>query len=672
MAAEGADDLSADVTIRLRDRSRRLLRSLLRPHRRAVWIAVVALLLLQNAAAMTGPYLVEVGIDRGIPPLQRGGRPTVLIVVTVAFVVAAFVEYVSKRAFLVASGKVGQAVLYDLRTRVYDHFQRLSPAFHERYTSGRVISRLTSDVDALGELLDGGIDDLVVAALSVGSVGVILLFLDLPMGLVTLLSFPLLLWLSRWFRRNSAIAYRRTRETVALVIVHFVESLGGIRAVQAFRREPRNQEIFEALNHDYRLANERAFKLVAIFAPGIKLIGNVTVAVVLVYGGYRVMGGQTQVGVLAAFLLYLRRFFEPMQELSMFYNSLQSATAALEKLSGVLDETPAVAEPEHPVALPAHRGTGRPRRRALRLPRRRRAARPRPAHPGRADRRAGGRDRRRQDHDRAAGRPLLRPGRGCRAARRRRPARPLRGRPAARGGDGDPGELPVRRHGRREHPLRPAGGERPLGRGRGTGHRRARLHRGAARRLRHRRRQARRPAVGRAAPARRVRPGVPRRPGGADPRRGDLVARHPERAAGPAGAAHDPGRPYGADHRPPAVHRGDRRPGAGARRRPDHRGRQPGRAGQRRRRLRRPARRLGRLARLGTSPEDRRMDLGSNSTAIRSAGRSCRTRCPMPAARRPRGRRAGRTSSRRAARLRLSRRRQPELRARRGCPSSSR
>jgi ATP-binding cassette subfamily B protein len=355
VAAEGSDDLSADVTIRLRDRSRRLLRSLLHPHRRAVWIAV-GLLLVQNAAAMTGPYLVAVGIDRGIPPLQHGGSARVLAVVTAAFVVAALVEYVAKRAFLVASGRVGQAVLFDLRTRVYDHFQRLSPAFHERYTSGRVISRLTSDVDAIGELLDGGIDDLVLAGLSVVSVGVILLLLDLPMGAVTLLSFPLLLWISRWFRRNSAVAYRRTRETVALVIVHFVESLGGIRAVQAFRREARNQEIFEQLNEDYRSANERAFKLVAIFAPGIKLIGNVTVAVVLVYGGYRVMGGQAQVGVLAAFLLYLRRFFEPMQDLSMFYNSLQSATAALEKLSGVLEETPTVAEPQDPVPLPKAEG----------------------------------------------------------------------------------------------------------------------------------------------------------------------------------------------------------------------------------------------------------------------------------------------------------------------------
>jgi ATP-binding cassette, subfamily B, bacterial len=355
VASEHADDLSDATTVRLRRRSRRLLGLLVRPHRRTLWVAV-GLLLLQNAAAMSGPYLVKVGIDRGIPPLDQRDDATVLTVVTVAFVVAAIMEYVTKRAFLVLSGRVGQAVLYDLRTRVYDHFQRLSPAFHERYTSGRVISRLTSDVDAIAELLDGGIDDLVLAALSVGSVGVILLFLDLPMGLVTLLSFPLLLWISRWFRRQSALAYRRTRETVALVIVHFVESLGGIRAVQAFRREPRNQAIFEALDTDYRMANERAFKLVAIFAPGIKLIGNVTLAVVLVFGGYRVLGGDAQVGVLAAFLLYLRRFFDPMQDLSMFYNSLQSATAALEKLSGVLEETPTVAEPATPVALPQPAG----------------------------------------------------------------------------------------------------------------------------------------------------------------------------------------------------------------------------------------------------------------------------------------------------------------------------
>ena len=350
-----SDIETVELSAALRGRSRRLLRLLLRPHKKALWWAIV-LLLIQNAAAMAGPYLVKVGIDRGIPPIDDDGDASVLIAVTIAFVVAALIEYVTKRSFLMSSGRIGQAVLYDLRTRVYDHFQRLSPAFHEKYTSGRVISRLTSDVDALGELIDGGIDDLVLAGLSVVSVGVILLFMDLPMGLLTLCSFPFLIWLSRWFQRNSAVAYRRTRETVALVIVHFVESLSGIRAVQAFRREGRNQQIFEELNNDFRLANERAFKLIAIFAPGIKLIGNITVAGVLIYGGYRVMDGAVEVGVLAAFLLYLRRFFEPMQELSMFYNSLQSATAALEKLSGVLEETPTVAEPENTIPLDVAEG----------------------------------------------------------------------------------------------------------------------------------------------------------------------------------------------------------------------------------------------------------------------------------------------------------------------------
>ena len=299
----------------------------------------VALLLLQNAAGMAGPYLVMLGIDRAITPLRAGdARP--LIGVAVAFAVAAAAEYAGKRGFLTLSSRIGQAVLLDLRQRVYDHFLRLSVGFHERYTSGRVIARLTSDMDSIAELVDGGIDDLVLAGLSIVSVAGILLWLDPPLAAVTLLAFPFLLLISRWFARASGHAYRRTRETVALVIVHFVESLGGIRAVQAFRREPRNQHIFASVNDEYRRANLRAFRLIATYSPGIKVIGNVTVAVVLTYGGWRVLHGDTEIGVLAAFLLYLRRFFEPMQELSQFYNSLQSATAALEKLSGVLDERP--------------------------------------------------------------------------------------------------------------------------------------------------------------------------------------------------------------------------------------------------------------------------------------------------------------------------------------------
>ncbi|ATO16515.1 ABC transporter [Micromonospora sp. WMMA2032] len=346
-----AEDSSPAAVTRLRARSRLLLRHLLRPHRRRLGLAV-SLLLAQNAAAMAGPYLVMLGIDRGIGPL-RAGDAGPLVAVAAAFVVATVTEYATRRAFLALAARIGQAVLLDLRRRVYAHFLRLDVGFHERYTSGRMVSRLTSDLESIGELVDGGIDKLVMAVLSVLSVAGILLWLDLPLAAVTLLAFPFLFWLSRWFARASAGAYRRTREAVALVIVHFVESLRGIRAVQAFRREPRNQRIFAAVNDDYRRASLRAFRLIAVYSPGIRLIGNLTAAVVLGYGGWRVLGGRTEVGVLAAFLLYLRRFFEPMEELSQFYNALQSATAALEKLAGVLDERPAVAEPARPVPLPA-------------------------------------------------------------------------------------------------------------------------------------------------------------------------------------------------------------------------------------------------------------------------------------------------------------------------------
>jgi len=357
-ADEDAEQTRAErgSAVRLRAGSRALLGSLVRPHRRSLlWIVV--LLLLQSGAEMAGPYLVKLGIDNGIPPLLREPRNSdVLIGVAIAFAVATVAAYLGKQGFITLSGKVGQAMLFDLRNRVYQHFQRLSVGFHERYTSGRMISRLTSDMDSISELFDGGVEDLILSALSVVSVAVVLLWLDLPLALVSLVLFPVLLWLSRWFQRSSAVAYRRTREAVALVIVHFVETMGGIRAVQAFRREPRNEEIFRAVNRSYRDANVAAWRLIAIFAPSIKLIGNVTIAIVLTYGGYRVLHGQTQVGVLAAFLLYLRKFFDPMQDLSQFYNSLQSATAALEKLSGVLDERPSVPEPARPTPLPEPHG----------------------------------------------------------------------------------------------------------------------------------------------------------------------------------------------------------------------------------------------------------------------------------------------------------------------------
>ena len=199
-------------------------------------------------------------------------------------------------------------------------------------------------------MLETGFDGLITAALTlVGTVGAAARPRR-PLGLVALLCGPVLALLTNWFRKESAKRYRVTREKVALVIVHFVESMNGIRAVQAFRREPRNQEIFEDVNDHYRARQPVAFRLVAWFMPAIRLIGNMTIALVLLYGGYLAYHGEVTVGVLAAFLLYLRQFFEPMMEISQFYNTFQSASAALEKLSGVLEEVPDVPVPTRPDA----------------------------------------------------------------------------------------------------------------------------------------------------------------------------------------------------------------------------------------------------------------------------------------------------------------------------------
>jgi ATP-binding cassette, subfamily B, bacterial len=343
------------VSLLLRDRSRRLFRDLLRPHSRVLKILLAAVLV-ENAARLAVPFLVKEGIDRGIPPLLAGeGSHTLLVIIAIVFG-AVLLQAVTRQAFLTMAGRIGQDMLLALRRRMFGHFLTLSPAFHESYTTGRVISRQTSDIDAIYELLETGFDGLITAVLTLFGTAVLLLVLDVKLGLVALLCFPLLWLLTRWFRIESAKAYRRTRETVALVIVHFVETMGGMRAVQAFRREPRNQHIFNSVNDDYRQANERAFRLVGLYMPGIKLIGNVTIAVVLVYGASLAYSGQLTVGVLAAFLLYLRQFFEPMQDISQFYNTFQSASAALEKLSGVLEEQTSVPSPREPARLPAAAG----------------------------------------------------------------------------------------------------------------------------------------------------------------------------------------------------------------------------------------------------------------------------------------------------------------------------
>src|SRR5713226_3204315 len=339
VASEDVDEYSANVAGLLRRRSRRLLATLARPYRNELLVAAL-LITVRSAAYLSLPSLVGLGIDKGIRPFHTGNLTTLEIIVAVLFLALA-VNALANYAFLRLSGRIGADVLFDLRKILFGHVQELSLSFYERYTSGRIISRLTSVITSL---------------ISVVAITFILLRLDARLGLVTLIAMPLVLALTWWFRNNSARSYRAVRRAIVLVIVHYVESLGGIRAVHAFRREPRNQEIFTDVNGRYRDANIWSNRLASTFGPAINLLGRLTTALVLLFGGYLLVQGQLTLGLLTAFVLYLRQFFEPMQDLSQFYNVFQAAGAALEKLAGVIEERPTVPEPSTPVHMGAING----------------------------------------------------------------------------------------------------------------------------------------------------------------------------------------------------------------------------------------------------------------------------------------------------------------------------
>jgi ABC-type multidrug transport system fused ATPase/permease subunit len=352
VASEKIDEISAPLEALLRKRSRRLLGDLLRPHRWIVALTAGAIVV-ASLTSLAGPWLIGIAIDSGIPPLVKGSDAVPLLRIAAVFALTVVVQAGATRVFVTLTGRFGQAVVLELRRRLFAHLLRLPVSFHESYTSGRVISRQTSDVEAISDLFDEGLDGLITAVLSCVLVGTGMLLLDWPLALVVLSGFVPLVWLSMWFRRRSAVTYRWIREANSLVIVHFVETFGGLRAVQAFRRERRNEEIFDALSADYARASKQSSRINAIFAPGIALVGNVITGVVLCYGGLRVLDGDIAIGVLASFLLYLQRFFDPLQDVSQFYNTFQSAASALEKISGVLEEEPSVAEPVQPAPLAA-------------------------------------------------------------------------------------------------------------------------------------------------------------------------------------------------------------------------------------------------------------------------------------------------------------------------------
>ena len=351
---EERTDLTKQESRFIRARSRKLLGSLIAPIKRRMFLAI-AIVLVSTTLRVAGPALIAFGIDSALPKAILGDYQSIYLTIFV-YLSAAALAATLIYFFLMLTAKLANAMLFDLRNRMFVHTQKLSVEFHERYTAGRVIARQTSDLDSIGELLSGGLSELVVSGTFMIFTAAALLLLDPQSFLILVVALIPLAALTRWFQVQTNLGYRKQRVASSRQIQYFVESMTGIRAVKAFRKEKRNEEHFGELVEDFRGHNARLIQLFGIYDPGLIFIGNVTVAAVLLFGGFRVLDGSLGIGVLTAAILYARRFFEPMEEIAIFYNSYQSASAALEKISGVLQEEPTVPEPVNPTPVKSASG----------------------------------------------------------------------------------------------------------------------------------------------------------------------------------------------------------------------------------------------------------------------------------------------------------------------------
>jgi ATP-binding cassette subfamily B protein len=332
-------------------RARAWLWPLVRPHRGMVALASLAVLA-QTATLLAMPYLVKVAIDQGVVPR----RLEVLNWVAVTYLALAGLQFLAGRVEVLTVASVGQRVLYAVRNKLFGHVQALSLDFYERERTGRLVARMTADIEAMSDLVTDGLVTLVTSLVTLVGVAVILVALDWRLAVATLAVAPFIALAARGYRRWSAAAYRQVRETHSVVNVQLQEDLAGVRAVQAFRRERATAARLADANHAERAAHRRTIALASIFFPGIEFLGTAATVVVLGVGGRRVLGADLEIGTLAAFLLYLRNLFDPVQQLSELYDTFQSATAGAERVGAVLAERPSVREADDPAPLPAPRG----------------------------------------------------------------------------------------------------------------------------------------------------------------------------------------------------------------------------------------------------------------------------------------------------------------------------
>ena len=354
VSGEDRIELDKEQAKAVRLRSRRLLISLIRPLRRR-YLFSFAVIVVSQLLRVLGPTLIAIGIDQSLP-LAMEGNWLPIIEVVVGYLSAAMVTAWLTAFFLIYAARLNQDILLELRKRIFEHTQRLSIEFHETYTSGRIIARQTSDLDAIRELFDSAGNEMVAGILFMAFTMTALATLDLPSFGFLCISLIPLYFITRWFQKSTKLNFRKTRLASARLIVHFVETMTGIRAVKAFRKEKVNNEKYAELVEDYRFVNGRVIQLFGIYDPALILIGNITVAGVLLFGGLRVLDGTLGVGILTAAILYARRFYDPMEGLAMFYNAFQSANSALEKISGVLEQELSVEEPKNPIDIKSAKG----------------------------------------------------------------------------------------------------------------------------------------------------------------------------------------------------------------------------------------------------------------------------------------------------------------------------
>ncbi|MGB6424329.1 MAG: ABC transporter ATP-binding protein [Solirubrobacterales bacterium] len=323
-----------------RGRKVRWLIGLLRPYRAKV-VLMFGSLLVATAASLAPPYLAGRAVDDGIVAGDAGA----LTVVVVVFLISAAILWAASYAQTYLVGWVGQRALQDLRERIYTHLQAMSIGFYTRNRPGVLISRMTNDVQALDQLVTDGIVTLFSATLTLVGVVVILLLLDVQLALITFLTFPLIAIASIIFRIASAGAYRLTREKIADITAYLQETLSGVRVVRSFGQEPRHIAEMGRLNEENRVANLRTVYLNASYFPAVELLSSIGTAVILLFGGYQVIDGNVEIGILISFIGYLQTFFDPIQQISQLYTTYQSGMAALDKIFDLLDTEPDTVDP---------------------------------------------------------------------------------------------------------------------------------------------------------------------------------------------------------------------------------------------------------------------------------------------------------------------------------------